>query len=112
VLRVPQGNAFQHLAGFAMTQNLDAIRRFLLGGQAIFTIVSKKSGDRKTYRVRAGEDVDGSGIPHGWYVDLLIGPNNTEDYRYLAYMWRDQVVGSLPRQAEQAEVGERESHGI
>jgi hypothetical protein len=72
-----------------MTQNLEAIRRFILAGMAIFTIVSKKSGDRKTYRVRAAEDVTGSGHPHGYYVDLLIGPNNTEDYRYLAYMWID-----------------------
>jgi hypothetical protein len=70
-----------------VTQNLEAIRRFILGGMAIFTVVSKKSGDRKTFRVRAAEDVDGSGRPHGWYVDLLIGPNNLEDYRYIGFMW-------------------------
>jgi hypothetical protein len=79
--------------GDAMTQNLEAIRRFILGGIAIFTLVSKKSGDRRTFRVRKAEDVDGSGRPHGFYVDLLTGPNNTEDYRYLAYMWIDQRNG-------------------
>jgi hypothetical protein len=70
-----------------MTQNLEAIRRFILGGMAIFTIVSKKSGERKTFKIRKAEDVDGSGRPHGYYVDLLIGPSNTEDYRYMCYMW-------------------------
>lgn len=70
-----------------MTQNLTAIRRFILGGIAIFTLLSKKSGERKTFRVRKAEDVDGSGRPHGYYVDLLTGPNNTEDYRYLCFMW-------------------------
>lgn len=73
-----------------MTQSLENIRKFLLAGMAIFTLTSKKTGDRRTFRVRAAEDVDGSGKPHGWYVDLLVGPNNTTDYRYLCFMWIDR----------------------
>lgn len=71
-----------------MTQNLEAIRRFILGGQAVFTVVSKRSGARRTFRVRKGEDVTGTGVPHGYYVDLLTGPNNDSDYRYLAYLFQ------------------------
>lgn len=89
-----------------MTQNLEAIRRFILGGLAIFTLLSKKTGARKTFRVRKAEDVDGSGRPHGYYVDLLTGPNNTEDYRYLCYLWIDQVVGSLHSKINKQQWGE------
>lgn len=57
------------------------IRRFLLAGHAKFTLVSKKTGDRRTFRVeRKGEE-------NFWFVSMLVGPNNGEDYRYLCCMF-------------------------
>lgn len=60
---------------------LSDTRKFLLAGHAIFTLVSKKTGARKTFCVRANEDGT------AWFVDLLIGPENSTDYRYLGFMY-------------------------
>jgi hypothetical protein len=59
-----------------------AFRAFILAGNAIFTIVSKKTGARKTFRVQAKK-----GATDFWFVSLLVGPSNTEDYKYLGALW-------------------------
>jgi len=54
---------------------------FMFGGSARFTLVSKKSGDRKTYRMRQsggpGETI--------YFCQLLTGPDNTSDFTYLGF---------------------------
>ncbi len=54
--------------------------KFVLAGNAIFTVVSKKTGTRFTYRVRIRETV---GRPPIWFVSLLTGPDNTSNYTYI-----------------------------
>ena len=55
-----------------------AVRRFLAGGKARFTLVSARTGTRYTYRVRSS-----SRGPEGLYfVDVLTGPDNTADYTF------------------------------
>ena len=54
-----------------------AARAFLLGGNATVTLVSKASGTRFTFKVRASDDGD------VFFVSLLGGPDNEADYRYL-----------------------------
>jgi hypothetical protein len=49
---------------------LERIRAFMLSGQAKFTLVSERTGDRKTFRVRASDN------PTTYFVDLLVGPDN------------------------------------
>ena len=56
--------------------------RFALAGKAIFTVVSKKTGARFTFKVRAAEN----GPFH--FVSVLTGPDNTQDYKYLGYLRR------------------------
>lgn len=51
---------------------------FILAGNATFTLVSKKTGVRFTYRVRASK----SGGPR-YFVSVLTGSNNESDYEYL-----------------------------
>lgn len=64
---------------------LDAIRRFLLAGNAKFTFVSKRTGKRYTFRSRRPPDpIDPGNSP--FFIDLLIGPDNGHDYKYLAFM--------------------------
>jgi hypothetical protein len=53
------------------------IRNFLLAGKAIFTVVSKKSGVRFTYKVKKHDEKD------LWFVSVLTGPDNTSSYSYL-----------------------------
>lgn len=51
--------------------------RFILAGNATFTLRSRRTGTRFTYRVnkKDGEDF--------WFVKVLTGPENTKDYTYL-----------------------------
>jgi hypothetical protein len=51
---------------------------FVKGGKAVFTLVSLVTGKRKTFRVRKG----GGDI---YFVDLLTGPDNREDYAYIGF---------------------------
>jgi hypothetical protein len=54
--------------------------KFALAGNAIFTVVSKKTGTRFTYRVRIKEN---QGRPPIWFVSVLTGSDNTSDYTYI-----------------------------
>jgi len=56
-----------------------AAKTFILGGNAVFTLVSTKTSTRFTYNVRAGA----AEPPDVWFVSLLTGPDNENDYRYL-----------------------------
>lgn len=69
----------------------DAALRFMLAGNAYFTLRSKKTGERYTYRVNVPPD-DKSGALYGkkYFVALLSGPDNTADYTYLG-MIQDNV---------------------
>lgn len=52
-------------------------KRFLLAGNAMVTLVSKRTGVRFTFRVRASDD----GNCH--FVSVLTGPNNNTDFSFL-----------------------------
>jgi hypothetical protein len=54
--------------------------RFIMAGKATFTLVSRKSGQRFTYRVSAPRDGDESPTR---FVSLLRGADNTSDYSYM-----------------------------
>lgn len=64
------------------------IRNYILAGDARFTLVSNKSNERKTFRVReAGTKEQLLAPPTAWYVDLLVGSDNGRDYKYLAFLF-------------------------
>lgn len=56
-------------------------REFAFGGNARFTLVSKKTGDRKTFRVAKAKDKDDM-----FFASLLTGPDNTADFTYLGFI--------------------------
>jgi hypothetical protein len=51
---------------------------FILSGEAVFTLVSKRTGGRYTYRVIRKYRAPGK--PLSWYVRLLTGGDNTKNY--------------------------------
>lgn len=55
-------------AGSRIGADADVVR-FVFAGRAVFTLVSKASGTRFTYRVRAGRDDD------RFFVEVLTGPD-------------------------------------
>ena len=61
--------------------DLTNVCRFLLAGEAKFTLVSKVSGERKTFLVEHAKATEK--FPEGWMVKLLVGPDNGSDYRYI-----------------------------
>lgn len=61
------------------------IKRFVMGGNAIFTIQNPKTGGRFTFKVNKPEDAKTDDFR---FVALLGGPDNTSDYRYLGTIGR------------------------
>jgi hypothetical protein len=75
--------------------DLEAIRTFVLAGDATFTLVSKRTGARRTFRVR--ETGDNVPTPVRRFVDLLVGPENTSDFHYLCFLHeRDGTLNLKP----------------
>jgi len=69
----------------AQMTDLAQIRHFVLAGRALFTIVSKRTSERRTFRIRAGSPTAAYPRP-GHFVDVLAGPDNERDYRYVGFM--------------------------
>jgi hypothetical protein len=71
-----------------------AARAFLLGGHAVLTLVSKKTGTRFTYRVSeapvtSGRFAERQSAPRTFFVSVLTGPENTSDYAYIGLLKPD-----------------------
>lgn len=64
-------------------------RNFLTAGRATFTVTSRKTGARFTYRVSATDD-----DPSRFFVAVLTGPDNGHNYTY-AGMLHLGVRGNL-----------------
>ena len=66
-----------------------AVREYVFAGNARFTLRSMKTGTRFTYRVRVKKQdvVDGVKDPT-FFVSLLRGPDNSEDYAYMGVLRR------------------------
>jgi hypothetical protein len=64
-----------------MITDAAAALEFAFGGNARFTLVSRKTGDRKTFRVRKAHDRDDL-----YFAQLLTGPDNIADYTYLGFI--------------------------
>jgi len=77
--------------------NLDsylAASAALDNSRAIYTIESRKTGTRYTYRVTAPRDMRGQHQPAILWVSLLTGPNNDVDYTYIGLLsYVDRVTG-------------------
>lgn len=68
-----------------MLTRVDDIQKFILAGNATITLVSKKTSQRFTYKIKRA--VDDNGAPRDfWFVSVLRGPDNEEDYSYLGYI--------------------------
>jgi hypothetical protein len=66
-------------------------RDYILGGNATVTLVSKRTGDRFTFRV--SESKPRVGEPAGkkpvHFVNVLTGPDNRRDYSFLGTIFPD-----------------------
>lgn len=79
---------------------IEDVRTFLLAGNARFTLVSKRTATRFSYRIRASED------KRVFFVGVLTGTNNEAHYAYLGtirpahleYTWghKSKIAASAP----------------
>ena len=58
-------------------------KTFALAGNATFTVTNPVTGNRFTYKIRRPEDHEAGGKKDIWFVTVLTGPNNEQDYTYL-----------------------------
>lgn len=66
---------------------------FILAGRAIVTFQSEKTNARYTYKVRLAPKKDKNSHTT-YFVDLLTGPNNEEDYSLIGIIITDVMDGS------------------
>lgn len=71
--------------------NADDVIEFALAGNATFTVVSRATGARFTYKVSRRDDGP------WWRVGLLTGPDNNTDYRYIGSVGWDRERYPAPR---------------
>jgi len=64
-----------------MTIDFSVTKDWILAGKAIFTVYNGK-GDHYTYRVKR-KDSDNPVKRPMWFISLLTGPDNYDDYTYL-----------------------------
>jgi hypothetical protein len=64
-----------------------AIQQFVLAGRAKFTLVSKATGARFTFRVSVPKDLE-PGVDPIHFVSLLTGADNESAYSYFGYVKR------------------------
>lgn len=58
-------------------------RGFVLGGDAVFTLENTRTGGRYTYKVvHSGDKKTSTRLPV-WFVSVLTGPANEQDYSYI-----------------------------
>lgn len=69
----------------ARLETADAMEAFIFAGNATFTVVSKKSGVRFTFKVKRAQKrgPDDNELTLPWFVALLNGPDNENDYQFL-----------------------------
>lgn len=74
----------------AFTNAKDATN-YIFAGKSVFTLVSGATGNRFTYRVNAlkkRNDAD----RETYYVSVLSGPDNTNDYKRIAMIFDGRLV--------------------
>jgi len=70
----------------AQMQAIDDIRTYVFAGRSTFTLVSRATGNRYTFRIsRAPGENDG----RPWFVTILRGPDNHDDYTFLGTVFPD-----------------------
>jgi hypothetical protein len=74
------------------------VSAFVMAGNATFTVVSKRTGARFTYRVRAAREKN----DRRFFVSVLTGSNNESDYEFLGTIFPKKELKDCrsPRDAQ------------
>ena len=85
-------------------------RDYILGGNAVVTLVSTRTQDRYTYRIQQAKPREGqpAGAALPYFVAVLTGPDNRNDYLFLGTIFADGryrhgAKSPIPAQAPSAQ---------
>jgi len=85
-----------------MDQTAATIREFAFAGDATFTVTSRKTGTRFTYRVEALSGTDDAAGK--WFVGVLTGPDNRHDYTYAGMVFEQPDGSHKPTQTRNSKL--------
>lgn len=93
--------ATQHALNFmgAPMKDRNEIRKFVLAGNSTFTVVSKATGQRYTYKVKStAKDRDQNWSTENqnrnfYFVSVLYGSDNESSYKYMGELIRQNPSG-------------------
>lgn len=66
---------------------IDNMINYVTGGHAVFTLQSTKLDKRYTYKINADSKCE-----NRFYANVLYGPDNGTDYRFLGFFYRDNFT--------------------
>jgi hypothetical protein len=66
--------------------SVEDIKRFVVGGNAIFTLESKKTGRWFTYRIKKSKTIENS----PFFVSVLTGCDNESAYTYMGSIFKNE----------------------
>ena len=81
-----------------MDQTAANLLAFMTAGDATFTVTSRKTGTRFTYRVEAASETG------KWFVKVLTGPDNRNDYTYAGMLFEQEGGALKPVQTRNSKV--------
>lgn len=69
-------------------------KKFILGGNAYFTLVSKKTQTRFTYHVNLSDN------GQLYFVSVLNGPDNWSNYKYVGHMFNTSLLFNVGKKCK------------
>lgn len=81
--------------GEGQLKTVEDIRAYIFAGRARFTLRSKKTGQRFTFRVSKAKERPGDKKAPPFFVSVLTGPDNEAHYTYMGCVWGADGRGKL-----------------
>lgn len=88
----------------AHTIDEDQVAPFVLAGRAVFTLRSRRTGARFTYKISKARK-ERTHDKTCWFVSVLTGPGNESDYSYLGYIRGERFTFQFTFQPNRSNVG-------
>jgi hypothetical protein len=84
----------------------DEVKTYMAAGRAVLTLESKRTGGHYTYRIRQSKyRISGLTVRGSFFVDLLTGPDNQNDFTYIGTLENFPFAGLTFRTTSASSMG-------